>query len=727
MSVLNNLIFLIVVGQFVFAEATKAQPNEFVYPQLKQDTFGYERFGIEVVDPYSWVKDSKSKNLKRWVQSQNEVTLDYFRDINFKHRIVNGIKYLGGFDRLRLEKRGKYYFRWLLGSSKAKTASLFLRDVHTGRDKELITPEMLEPDADHVDIVDVFLSPNQRYLAISYSVQGSEDKNIKVFDLQKEVLLADKVSGFTFSEMIDQRSGFAWKGDGFYYTKSDYLTRTKRIENVEDYRFDEITPTKLTSSVYYHRIETTQKQDSLVFTRRGDMTFAFNVFASQNERFLVVSENESKNDKLNVYVDDLTDNYAGLRLILKDFEDHFEIIDEVNEKLLVKTDYQSQQLRLLLLDPNDPTNFKNFLPDSFGNKRLSKCIVADNRVLTVFDDFGQEEFVVFDFDGQMVFQIPAEEGKSFLELSGTRSDSIVGITLASVVEPELYGLFNIRTNSFISKISTEQDHFDFDKYEFKRHVFLSEDSVEIPVITINHKDKFNADGTNPTLLEVYGGYGIVYEQFFDQSIVYLLEQGGVYAKAMVRGGGELGAEWHEQGEGLNKENTVRDFIGAAEFLVREGFCKPEYLASIGTSHGGFVIASAMVKRPDLFRVAMPIVGVYDLLSFGPLQTEYGRLADSLGFRIRHKLSPYYHLQDSIYPSCLFVTNESDDRVNASQSYRMVARMQNIPKLSNRVLLWNFGVGHGLTSSYNSWVHMQSRLLAFMFNEMELKPKPVRKL
>jgi prolyl oligopeptidase len=707
-------------GHSVFAQTDSLPASPLKYPRLQADTSSQTRFGIPITDPYRWIEKDKSKLVNSWLDAQQTLTQDYIAGIRHKARIKEGIKYFGTHDRLNLIKVGKYYFQFLRESQSASGPSLFYRTKIDDIDKRLIDPQTLSKK-DRISINDLYLSKSGDYLAIICSRNEGESEEIRVIAMKDGKLLDDHVKDYDYSDIIPQKNGFAWHGAGFFYTHRGTVDKYSPID-LTTYDFNEQKSAQSVHYLYYHKLGTKQQEDKVIFANKANPFASLNIFVTQDERFLVIIEWNRVTNKTNVYLDDFEDGIQGASLVLRGIEGYIRCLEHMDGRILVMTDIQRDNYWLAYLELSNPHVLVPALNTDEHGAILKKAFVAGDQIITIYMKDDRQVMRMFDMQGNLELSYQVDNGLSFTDFMGSKGDPELFIITQSKVTSPLCGIYDLNKKKFVRKIASSHHRFNSDDYLYERHLFTSTDSVQVPVVTIRHKKRFNTDGSNPTLLSVYGGYGIISEPWCDPTIISLLENGGVYAEAYVRGGGELGSSWHKKGMGINKQNSVNDLIGAAQFLIDKNYTRPDRLAVTGASHGGFVVGTAVVKRPDLFRVAMPLVGMYSLIEDWLPIAEYSSGLDSTDFANRYALSAYYQAKEANYPSMLFITSPNDERVRPMESYRMVARLQQLNRSRNPILLYSFGSGHGLANSYTSWLNLRTVMLGFMFNEMGVTPR-----
>lgn len=719
--ILLATIVVVVCNRYsVFAQSDSLSSNSWNYPKLLTDTSSNFRYGIKVTDPYQWIEKDNSMLVLGWLKAQQALTESYIGGIRHKARIKDGIKYFAEYDRMRLIKEGNYYFRYLRESHSDIEPSLFYRTKVDDFDKKLINPNSLSKK-DRIAIDEAHVSGSGKYVALICSRNEAEAQEIRVVTMKDGKLLDDHVKGYDYSDIIGQNNGFAWQGAGFYYTHRGTVDIHKPIDLSND-DLGNLTSAPMVDYVYYHKLGTSQQEDRVVFANKYNPASMLNVFVTQDERFLVIVEWNNTTNKTNVFLDDAEDSIHGPSLVLRGVEGYIRCLDHIEGRILLLTDIQRDNLWLAYLELSRPHELVPAMNIEEHDAILKTAFVAGNNIITIYMKDDRQVMMIFNERGALEHSYQVDDGLSFTDFMGSKGDPELFITIQSKVKSAVCGIYDLNKKTFVSKIASEHHRFNSDDYLFERHTFTSTDSVQVPVVTIRHKKRFNEDGSNPMLLSVYGGYGTFSEPWCDPTIISLLENGGVYAEAHVRGGGELGKSWHKQGMGINKRNTVNDLIGAAQFLIDRKYTTSDKLAVTGGSHGGFVVGAAVVARPDLFRVAIPLAGMFSLVDRRHTIGEYSSSLDSTGFANRYALSPYYQAKEAHYPSILFITAPNDERVPSKESLKMAARLQQLNRSDNPVLLYVYGSGHGISYSYDSWLHMRTVMLSFMFNEMGITPR-----
>ncbi|MCF8464579.1 MAG: prolyl oligopeptidase family serine peptidase [Flavobacteriales bacterium] len=719
-TALPTFIASVFVCVSAFGQSDAGTATALEYPKLRTDTFSYTRYGLKVTDPFRWMDADKTKEVSKWLDHQKELTKTYLGGLKYHDRIKGSIRFYNEFSRLRLIKEGPYYFRYINDHYGDSGPSVYYRTSINKDDIKLFDPSTISKK-DRVSIEEIHLSGNKEFVALACSRNEREEMDIRVVGMKDGKLLDDIVTGYDYSDIIKQKNGFGWRGDGFYYCHSGLVGAHDTI-NLKTYDFKDLKTNPNVDYLYYHKLGTEQKDDKPIFANKANTKSFLNVFVTADERFLVVIEWNSATDLTNVFVDDFEDGSEGLSLALRGVKGHIQALEHINGRILLLTDTQQDNLWLAYIDLLHPNELVPAINVEENGAILKKAFVAGQQIITVYVKDDRQVMLIFDTNGKLQHSLQIDEGRSLTAFMGTKGDPELLITIESKVQSSVCGVFDLDQYKFVKKIASQQDQTDPDDYLFERHLFTTEDSVQVPVVTIRHKKFFNADGNNPMLLSVYGGYGLVSEPWFDPTIIYLLQNGGVYAEAHVRGGGELGSSWHKQGIGINKRNTINDLIGAAEFLIENNYTTPNKLAITGGSHGGFVVGAAVVKRPDLFRVAIPQAAMYNMVDDVALISEYGRDLDSTNFAGRYELSAYYQAKEANYPSMLLITAPNDQRVKPMESYKMTARLQQLTQSPNPVLLYQYGSGHGQAFSYTTWLDLRATILTFMLNEMGIKPR-----
>lgn len=522
----------------------------------------------------------------------------------------------------------------------------------------------------------------------------------------------DVITGVKFSEI-------KWKGNGFYYCRYSSLEKDKPLTSL-----------LVNPCLYYHRMGTSQEKDSLIFEYPKNMVFGtINFDVLEDERFLILYHVISvKNKSYNqVSFWDFKDSqqlrFKALLSYPVGKENSFHVIGFLNGKFLVYSDQDSPRGRIISFEPSGFNKAMEFVPEY--DAILEKAQLIDHKLVCVYLQDLENFCAIFDSTGKVIKRLTYPPGSSISGFEGTNKDFTTLFCFYSFLHPPVAYEFNFKTmkSTLLQKTTVSYEVNDF---EMKKIFYESKDGQKIPMILAGKKG-LKQDGTVPTILYGYGGNGVSLTPFFDVGFITHMRNGGLVALPAIRGGGEYGKEWHKKGMRENKQNSMDDFIAAAEYLIENKYTCSARLALMGSSNGGMLVGSVLTQRPELFKVAVCNVGVYDMLRYD-LYTigyawikEYGTSRDSIQFQHLYKYSPLHTIKQGVkYPAVLIITADHDDRVVPMHSYKFAATLQEKTGGTNPVLLYtqpqagHYGDGkNGKSVAY---------MYAFIYNNMGLKPR-----
>jgi len=507
----------------------------------------------------------------------------------------------------------------------------------------------------------------------------------------------------------------SWHGNGFYYTR--YPKPEKN---------DQFSGTNENSKVYYHLLGTSQDADELVFFDPSTPKISPWVSSSKDERFLFLYRSKGTYGN-SLYFRDTWNNAEGWNTIVDDYDGEINIIDHFKGKLIAQTDRDAPYGKIVSINPDNPDEkFWKTLINGSGNEVLNNVNLVGERLIAHFTKDVLSIWKVYNLNGEFLYTIDLP-GKGIVNgFNGMSDDNTTWYSFNNFVTPTEIYQYDIKLNN--SKIyKKSQANFASDDYEMRQEFFLSKDSTMIPIF-LAYKKGISFDMERPTLLYGYGGFNIPIKPYFSKSNIILLESGGVYASANIRGGSEYGQEWHEGGMLLNKQNVFDDFIYAAKYLFKEGISSPEFLAIKGGSNGGLLVGAVVNQRPDLFRVAFPEVGVMDMLRYEKFTighawaVEYGTVKNKTFFENLIKYSPIHNIRKDLeYPSIFIYTADHDDRVVPAHSFKYAATLQKLQKEGNpKLIRIGKSAGHGAGKPTSKIIREAADKWAFMFYEMGIE-------
>lgn len=664
----------------------------------KKTTEKITRFGRSFDDDYSWLEKYNAGEVRDWVAAQNQTTAAHLETVKEKYAPAAKLR---EYDHLSSNplpvKKGRYFYG-LYRVDKSRPAALFFRKSLVDRPVEIVNPYKIFKD-EHTIIANYTPSANSRYLAYQASSNGGDLHEIRFADLEKIKDLDDVVSGVKFS-------GIAWNGDkGIFY---------KKTMNKEVFARDS------TYQLFYHKIGKPQSEDELVFDASKSESY-FRFFTKANQLFII--EDDKTETTRSYYRSPIdTETFFLDKFIASDTTD-FKFLNYANQRIYFSSkDYDWGDVRSF--DIKNRGDQKVVIPQLY-NHLLVDTDFYDNYILCTYKMPGKYYLGVYDREGNFIRKFDAPPGMNFVIRFYDRETQCLYVSYFSYTLSYHNFKLNLASGEaspfYTNYAPPKTTLFPLDYFETKTITYKSRDGKDIP-ITIVHKKGIVRDGNNPTLLKAYGGFGSVSGPSFDTGLLYFLEKGGVFAYAEIRGGGEKGLSWHREGKGLKKMNTFNDFIDAAEFLIAEKYTSPQKLAITGASQGGLLVGVAMTQRPELFKVAVPKMGAFDMVKFenytvGKFHTdEYGNINTKAGFESIMGYSPYHNIREDVnYPTTLIITSENDDRVPPIHSYKFAAKLQNRAAQKNPVLLKTLDhSGHyGKVSSYHSHTEENAEFYAFL--------------
>lgn len=679
------------------------------YPETRKDlSVVDDYFGVEVADPYRWLEDDNSEETEEWVKAQNKVTFDYLKQIPYRDKIRDYIEKRYNYARYSTPSRkGNYYF-FSKNDGIQNQSVLYYQEKLYGEPKVLLDPNKLSQDGT-VALGGTKVSDDSKYLAYSISSSGSDWNEIHVRDIETGEDLEDKIEWVKFS-------GIYWYGDGFYYSRFDAPEEGEEYSGKNEYH-----------KVYYHRLGTAQSEDVLVHEDKENPLRTFNTGVTETTKSLILYESESTSGNA-IYYKDPASPESEFKLIAPGFDYDYWVIDHIDGKLLILTNDNAPNKRLVAVDPKAPekVNWLDIIPES--EAVLESVSICGGKLVAQYLQDAYNSVSVFSFNGELEREIELPGKGTVGAFNGKLEDDIAFYSYTSFTSPTTIYTYDLNTGVSVVFNASESD-FNAEDYETKQVFYESKDGTKVPMF-ITHKKGLELDGNRPTLLYGYGGFDISILPAFKPDVLFLLENDGVFAQANIRGGGEYGEEWHKAGTKLQKQNVFDDFIAAAEYLVESKYTSPEKLAIQGRSNGGLLVGACLTQRPDLFKVALPAVGVMDMLRFHKFTIgwawtiDYGSSENEEEFKALYKYSPLHNIKEGVeYPATLVTTADHDDRVVPAHSFKFISTLQEKHKGENPVLIRiDVKAGHGAGKPISKVIDEQADIWAFVFHNFGIEPK-----
>ena len=666
-------------------------------------------FGVKVADPYRWLENDTAPEVEEWVKQQNEITQTYLQKIPFREALNKRLTDLSNYEKIGtpFKKHGKYYF--YRNDGLQNQSVLYVKETLDAEAEVLLDPNTLSDDGT-VALNGISFSNDGKYLAYTISRSGSDWVEIYVMDLATRQLTPDHIEWAKFS-------GASWHGDGFYYSCYERPVAGKEFSNKnENHR------------IFYHKMGTSQEEDVLTYENPKYPQRFYTSHVNEDETVMFISE-DGFGAGNNLMMKDLRKPNAPVVALTTNADFIYSPMEVLGNTIYIYTNYQAPKYRLMKADIDHPTieNWTEVIPE--GENVMSSAEVIDGKLVLCYNQDCSEHAYVYTLDGKKMHEVELPTLGS-VWFSGNKDDNEVFYGFTSFTFPSTIYKYDIDNNKSEFYMAPKVD-FKSDDYLTEQIFFTSKDGTKIPMF-ITYKRGLNLRGNNPVLIYGYGGFNISLNPSFSTMRIPFLENGGIYAQVNLRGGGEYGEDWHQEGTKMNKQNVFDDFIAAAEYLISENYTNPQKVAIMGGSNGGLLIGACVNQRPDLFRVAIPQVGVMDMLRYHLFTIgwnwapDYGTSADSKEmFEYLYKYSPLHNIKHdgTPYPAIMVTTADHDDRVVPAHSFKYTAALQaantgNAPKL----IRIETKAGHGGGMPLSKIIDEYTDIYAFMMYNLGMKPK-----
>ena len=662
------------------------QAQGLQYPQAAKDATVDEYFGVKVSDPYRWLENDTSAQTAAWVEAE--------------------LTELSSYEKVGAPRKhhGKWYFSRNNGLQNQSV--IYVKDQLDGEARVFLDPNQLSSDGT-VALKALSFSHNGRWAAYAISRSGSDWQEFFVIDLQTGELTNDHIEWAKFS-------GASWLGDGFYYSAYDRPTEGKEFSNVN-----------AGMKIYYHKIGTPQSEDVLFYQNPAEPMRFYSIEVNEDETLMYLSESGAGAGN-NLYVRDLRKKDAVFIQMTNNMDYQYAPLYAEDDCLYLYTNFDAPKGRIVTADIHNPgvNDWQVLIPEQ-QNVLSGVAVIGRQLVLTYSQDACDHAFV-YDLDGKLRHEVKLPTVGS-VGFTGDEKEPECFYTFSSFTQPGTVYRYDMATNK--SSLYTQPSvKFRLQDYESRQLFFESKDGTRVPMF-ITYKKGLKRNGKNPVFLYGYGGFNISLTPYFSANRIPFLEMGGIYAQVNLRGGNEYGEEWHLAGTKMQKQNVFDDFIGAAEYLIREGYTSKEKLAIVGGSNGGLLVGACMTQRPDLFKVAIPQVGVMDMLRYHKFTigwnwaSDYGTSDDSKEmFEYLKGYSPLHNLKPgTAYPATLVTTADHDDRVVPAHSFKFAATLQDCQAGPNPILIRiDTKAGHGGGKPLAKVLEEQADIYSFILYNMGVK-------
>lgn len=658
--------------------------------------------GTEVADPYRWLEDADAPEVLEWVGEQNKVTSEFLDAIPQKEAIKDRLTQLWDYPKFSAPvKYGNYYFFWK--NDGLQNQSVLYRQESLDSEPELVVdPNKLSEDGT-LALTSTTFTRDGSLMVYGRSQSGSDWEELKIKTIETKADFADTIRHTKFASV-------AWRSDksGFFYN---------RFPDPSTVPPDE---TSFNGKVYWHSLNTDQSEDKLVYERPDYREMSFSPFATEDEKYLVMRVWVGTATQNRIYYRPMDSDGEFIRL-LDEADARYDFIDNDGPVFFFNTDLDAPRGRIIAIDTNHPEreNWKEILPEQ--SDVIDSVGVVNHKFVVSFLHNANHQVAIYSLDGQFERQIELPELGSVVQISGKRDDTEMFIGFTSFLRASTILRYNF-TDGEVSVFRETELDFNPADYMTQQVFFASKDGTQVPMFLV-HRKGINLNGQNPALLYAYGGFNISLTPAFSPARLAWLENGGVYALANIRGGGEFGESWHQGGMHGRKQNVFNDFIAAAEWLIENKYTNSSLLAIQGGSNGGLLVSACEVQRPDLYGAVICQVPVADMLRFHRFTvgrywtSEYGNAENSPEeFKILYAYSPLHNVKPGVaYPPTLVLTADSDDRVVPLHAKKYFATLREAQQGDNPILLRiEMKAGHGHGKPTAKIIEEQSEIYAFLF-------------
>ena len=702
----SSLQLLLMVSTSV-AMGQNTQPLS--YPTARKTDQVDTYHGTQVKDPYRWLEDDRSAETADWVKAENKVTFDYLAQIPYRRQMQDRLEQVYNYPKYSAPNRKGDWYYFSKNDGLQNQAVLYRQKGLDAKPEVVIDPNKLSTDGT-TRLGAFSLSKDGTYAVVGLSKGGSDWQEYQIMNLATKSYLPEKIEWVKVS-------GAAWQGDGFYYSRYPKPEGSALAAKNENHQ------------VYYHKLNTPQSADRLVFEDASHPQRFNTVGTTDDERFalLTVSDRgQGKDGNALFFLDNQSaptgNTFKPVVAEVTDFS--YNVVDNDGARLLILTNEKAPNSKVIAFDTKKGT-FSTLIPEKPEPIAENSVSAAGEKLFVEYSKDVTSKIEVFDYKGKKESEVQLPALGSAGGFGGEKDDKFVFYTFTSFTFPPTVYRYDIASGKSSVFRAPEVD-FKPDEYETKQVFYTSKDGTKVPMF-LTYRKGLKLDGTNPTLLYGYGGFNISLPPAFSPFRIPFLEQGGVYAQANLRGGSEYGEKWHEQGMKLKKQNVFDDFIAAAEYLIAQNYTSTAKLAIQGGSNGGLLVGAVMNQRPDLFRVAIPQVGVMDMLRFHKFTigwnwiADYGSSDNPEEFKAIYAYSPIQNIKPGLnYPATLITTADHDDRVVPAHSFKYAATLQETYKGPNPVLIRiDTNSGHGASNTKKN-IETAADIYSFILWNMGVK-------
>lgn len=681
--------------------------TQLKYPKTQKGEVIDVYFDTKVADPYRWLEDDRSVETGDWVKAQNEVTYNYLSKIPFRNDLKSRLEQLWNYEKISAPfKEGSYTYYYK--NNGLQNQSVLYRKDGKGVESVFLDPNTFSKDGTS-SLGGVNFSEDGSIVAYSISEGGSDWRSVIVMDAISKKILEPTLVDIKFS-------GVSWKGnEGFYYSSYDKPNGSELSAKTDQHK------------LYYHKLGTSQKEDKVIFGLEQKRRYVGG-YVTEDNRFLIISAaNSTYGNEL--YVQDLTKPNSPIITIVDNFNTSNSIIDNEGTKLFIETDWNAPNSRIVTVDFSNPKpeNWKDFIAET---ENVLSPSTGGGYFFAHYMKDAVSVVKQYDYQGKLVREIKLPGVGTAGGFGGKKKEKTLYFSFTNYITPG--STYSFDADSGLSKVyETPKIDFKSSDYESKQIFYTSKDGTKIPMI-ITYKKGLKLNGKNPTILYAYGGFNVSITPSFSIANAVWMENDGVYAVPNIRGGGEYGKKWHDAGTKMQKQNVFDDFIAAAEYLIAQKYTSSDFLAIRGGSNGGLLVGATMTQRPDLMKVAVPAVGVMDMLRYHTFTAgagwayDYGTSQDSKEmFDYLKGYSPVHNVKSGVkYPATMVTTGDHDDRVVPAHSFKFAAELQDKQAGNNPTLIRiDINAGHGAGKSVAATIQENVDIQAFILFNMGFTQLP----
>lgn len=678
------------------------------YPKTPKKIVVDTYFGTKVEDPYRWLEDDRSAETEEWVKEENKVTFDYLAKIPYRDILKQRLSKLWNYEKLSAPSKEGDYIYYYKNNGLQNQSVLYSKKGEDGTEEVFLDPNTFAEDGT-TSLGQVSFSKNGKIVAYTISEGGSDWRKIIILDAETKKPIDEPLIDVKFS-------GISWReNDGFYYSSYDKPEGSELSAKTDQHK------------LYYHKIGTSQKNDPIVFGETQKRRYVGGRVTEDGKYLLITASISTSGNEL--YIKDLSKSNSKLVKMMDNFDYDTDLVDNKGSKLYLSTNYKAPNMRIVTVDARNPQPqyWKDLIPET---KNVLSVATGAGYIFAQYVVDAVSKIQQYDYDGKLIREVKLPGVGAVGGFYGKKEAKKLYFSFANYSTPSsIYTYYPKKGESEV--YWKPQIDFNPENFESKQIFYNSKDGERIPMI-ITYKKGVELNGKNPTILYGYGGFNAILTPRFSTANAVWMEQGGVYAVANLRGGGEYGRKWHDAGTKMNKQNVFDDFIAAAEYLIKEKYTSSDYLAIKGASNGGLLVGATLTQCPDLMKVALPGVGVLDMLRYHTFTAgagwayDYGTAQDSKEmFEYLYRYSPVHNVKAGThYPAILITTGDHDDRVVPAHSFKFAAELQAKQAGDNPVLIRiETNAGHGAGTPVSKTIQQYADIFGFTLWNMGFKELP----